>query len=165
LRCPKFPNVNGILIIILHVQSCFFFPLKTKILKSFKLKHLSCGTWFFKINCYIMKGPNDALARDQMLSGSYFSKEPSVPVSTFNVFFHRTLDSSSRIFLKIDRTSGSILSTTYENPQFFLFKLHAWDYFQKLRSTCLIMPDTPSSNYYSKKCSCYSSKPWSFSSS
>lgn len=34
-----------------------------------------------------MKGPNDALARDQMLSGSYFSIEPSVPVSTFNVFF------------------------------------------------------------------------------
>ncbi len=30
-----------------------------------------------------MKGPNDALAKYQMLAGSYFSIEPPVPVSTF----------------------------------------------------------------------------------
>jgi hypothetical protein len=34
-----------------------------------------------------MKGPNDALAKYQMLAGSYFSIEPLVPVSTFNLFF------------------------------------------------------------------------------
>lgn len=31
----------------------------------------------------------------------------------FNVFFHRTLDSSSRILMFFDRTSGSILDTIF----------------------------------------------------
>lgn len=38
-----------------------------------------------------MKGPNDALAKYQMLAGSYFSIEPRVPVSTFNLILIESL--------------------------------------------------------------------------
>jgi hypothetical protein len=44
----------------------------------------------------MMKGPNDALAKYQMLAGSYFSIEPPVPVSTFNFVLSNGLSGPKR---------------------------------------------------------------------